>query len=141
MKKYFYHLQYVYTDFNNDNHYFLIGYFSTINKSKEAIESVKNKPGFKDFCGSFEISKFAVTFDNNLQEKSGIILYETSHEYFDNEGYDNVTIFGVYSTFEEAHKVQTKNSTKHPYNDFPEGFCIAECKVDLIGWSEGFLSW
>ena len=87
------------------------------------------------------ISMKIFIFRKKTWQKSVIILYETSHEYFDNEGYDNVTIFGVYSTFEEAHKVQTKNSTKHPYNDFPEGFCIAECKVDLIGWSEGFLSW
>ena len=141
MKRFFYSLKYVYTDSNNDRHCFFIGYFSTINKLKEAVKSIKTKPGFKDFCGAFEIVKFAVTFDSNIQEKSGIVLYEVSHEYFDNDGYDNVTIFGVYSTPEKAREVQLQNSAKHPYNEFPAGFCIAECKVDLIGWSEGFSSW
>ena len=141
MKKYFYHLQYVYTDSYNDNHYFLIGYFSTLNKTKEAIKSVEDKPGFSNSGGSFEITKFCVNFDENIYEKSGIILYEASHEYLDNNEYDNVTIFGVYSTYEEAHKIQQENFAKYPYKDFTSGFCIAECKVDLIGWREGFLSW
>lgn len=141
MRKYFYHLQYVYTDSNNDNHYFLIGYFSTLNKSREAIKLVEDKPGFKSAGGSFEITKFCVCFDENISEKSGIRLYETSHEYLDDDGYDNITVFGVYSTYEEANRVQIKNAIQHPYDKFPEGFCIAECKVDLIGWTEGFSSW
>ena len=141
MRKYFYHLQYIYTDLNNDNHYFLIGYFSTLNKSKEAIKLVENKPGFKNSGGSFEITKLCLNFDKNIYEKSGIVLYEASHEYLDSDGYDNVTIFGIYSSYEEAKKKQDEYFVTSPYNEYPDGFCIAECKVDLIGWMEGFSSW
>lgn len=141
MRKYFYHLQFAYTDLNNDSQCFLIGYFSTFNKSKEAIKLVENKPGFKNSGGSFEITKFCVNFDKKIHEKGGIILYEASHEFLDGDGYDNITIFGVYSSYEEAKKNQDKYFGTPPYNEYPEGFCITECKVDLIGWTEGFSSW
>ena len=141
MRKYFYELNYHYIDKNNDDHYFLIGYFSTLQKANLAIKEVQNQPGFKDHDGAFEIEKFSVNFEKDIIEKSGLILYELSHEFLDSDGYDNFIIFGLYSTYEEAKKAQTKKEKEHPYAEMKEGFLIAESEVDLCGWTEGFKSW
>lgn len=141
MKKYFYELNYYYVDKNNDHHYFFIGYFSTLKNVEGAIYAVKDKIGFKDCNGNFEINKFAVNFSENVSNKSGLILYELSHEYLDDDGYDNFIIFGVYETYEEARGVQFDKIIQTPYSEHPEGFCIADVRVDLCGWKEGFSSW
>ena len=138
MKRYFYEVDYRYTDDKNDDHFFSIGYFSSLKNAKRAIESVQDKPGFRDSNGVFDVSKFAVDFDNEVVEKSKVILYELSHEYTDCDGYDNFTIFGLYSNYEEAETNRIKRITQSPYNQTPAGFLISECKVDLCGWSEGF---
>ncbi|MBE6644871.1 MAG: hypothetical protein E7612_05770 [Ruminococcaceae bacterium] len=141
MKKFFYELNFRYTDYNNDNHYFLIGYFSSMTNAKQAIEKVRYKQGFKDFEGIFEIEKFGVNFDKKTTESEEIILYELSHEYLDSKGYDNFTVFGLYSSLEEAQKIQLKKSKQKPYINYPDCFLIAECKIDLCGWTEGFSTW
>ena len=141
MVKYFYELEFMYIDVKGDNHYFHIGYFSTMQKVRDAIESVKDKPGFIDSGGHFETTKFAVVFDGEIDRKSGIVLYEASHEYLDAEGYDNFVIFGVYATRQEAENAKTYHAMLHPYSDYPDEFCISECKVDMLGWTEGFVPW
>lgn len=138
MKKYFYEVNYHYTDSGNDNHYFLIGYFSSCKKAKAAIEELQHKSGFKDFSGTFDVEKFAVNFDENPIKKEGLVLYELSHEYLDSDGYDNFIIFGLYSTLEEAQKAKLEKSRQQPYINLPDGFLIDECKVDLCGWTDGF---
>ena len=41
----------------------------------------------------------------------------------------------------EAKKAELEETKKSPYNKNPEGFCISECKIDVCGWSEGFVAW
>ena len=141
MKKYFYDVFYQKADKNGCGAVFFIGYFSCIEKARLAIDSVKDKPGFRDSNGNFEINKFAVQFKSDIKEKSGLLLFEVSHEYLDSEGFDNCTIFGVYETEEEAQKIKTEKEKILPYCEIPEGFMISECKVDLVGWTEGFVPW
>ena len=141
MKKFFYELTYIYVDENNDSHYFSIGYFSSIRTVRSAINCVKDKEGFAEGKGRFEIDKFAVNFSEAPHKKDGLALYELSHEYLDEDGYDNFIVFGVYATYKEAKKNQKEKITQRPYSKYPDGFCIAKIKVDLCGWQEGFSSW
>ena len=43
---YFFDTEYKFTDQNEDNHYFHIGYFSSKKRAFEAIEKIKGKPLF-----------------------------------------------------------------------------------------------
>ena len=139
MKKYYYSLTYTYTD-KTGEHYFEIGYFSDKKMVKTVIEELNGKSGFKDCRGCFESKKFCVNFSVPV-DKERAILYEVSHEYTDDSGYDCFTIFGVFATYAEAKAEQEKNETKIPFKNHLDGFCIAECKVNLYGWKEGFDSW
>ena len=141
MKKCFYILEYEYIDENNNSHFFNIGYFSSIKNVRFAIEEVKEKPGFKETNGVYKVNKFYVDFKSPIKEKSGLEMFLLFHEYMDSEGYDNSTEFGIYETYEEAENELFKKSIEHPYCDYSDGFDIAEIKVDLCGWSEGFKSW
>lgn len=140
-RKYFYQLFYRYTDANGENHTFDIGYFSSPEKANNAINALREKIGFNNHSGTFFKNKFAVCFSNPIEEKSGLILYQSFHEFLDDEGYDNTTILGAFATYDEALAEQRKNSDKHPYNKHPEGFEIFEVEVDHIDWQEGFTSW
>jgi hypothetical protein len=139
MRKYFYELLYEYSD-KNGKHNFQIGYFSTYKKAQYICDIIKFKPGFCNHNGDFIISKFAVNFDYEVKDKSKVNLYELSHEYQDDEGYDNWVIFGVFSSLEEAEKRKKEIEETAPYNKFPDGFCIADCKIDIPGWLDGFCS-
>ena len=141
MNKYFYQVDYNYVDKNNNSHYFDIGCFSTLKKAKNSIDQLRGKSGFCNSNGTFDISKFLVRFDKETNFNDTVYLYEVSHEYMDEEGYDNWIVFGVYATYEEAQAVQLEKSIQYPYSENPNGFCIATLEVDLCGWSEGFSQW
>ena len=138
MKKFFYELEYSYKDDNNLEHYFHIGYFSSPSKARKTKEELKNKPGFATSGGNFKIVKHAAVFKENVTNKSGLCLYELSHEYETDE-YDISIVFGLYSSLNEAHRKMEKEKKRKPYSETIDGFCIAKCIVDYqIGWSEGF---
>ena len=141
MIKYFYSLYYFYVDTIGNNQSLQIGYFSCKNNAIIAKEQIKDKPGFKNSGGNFEIQKIGVVFSKEISNQKNIILYELSHEYTDNDGYDNFVIFGIYATYEEAEQVKKSNEKLSPFKYFPNDFCISECKVDVYGWQEGFTSW
>ena len=141
MKKYFFEVEYTSTDKDNNHQYFLIGYFSTLKNAKLAIEKTKDKPGFKNSLCGYKITRFAVNFSNGINKKDGITLYELSHEYQDDDGYDNITVWELFETRQAAeNKLSTLRNTV-PFSDHLDGFCIAKCVVDRIEWSEGFVSW
>ena len=140
MRRYFYELNYRYFD-KNGEHSLMIGYFSNKTKVNQVISSLKDKPGFCDTVGRFGVQKFAVSFKSEILEKSNVVLYEASHEYLDSDGYDNFIIFGVYESYSEAEAVIAEKSQKIPYSHYPDGFVIAESKIDLCGWQEGFANW
>ncbi len=108
MRKYFYELLYEYSDECGD-HTLQIGYFSTHKKAQNICDVIKSKPGFCDHNGKFIISKFAVNFNYEVRDKSEVNLYELSHEYQDDEGFDNWVIFGVFSSLKEAEKLKKKS--------------------------------
>ena len=141
MRKCFYQLDYVYRDINHDTHSLGIGYFSDIKKVRLAIKSIEGKPGFINTIGNFEITRFYVDFIDNGIIKSGVKLYEVSHEYLDENGYDNFTIFGIYATYEEAQRLLLQKIRRPPFNEYPDGFCISSLTVDLYEWKDGFTLW
>ena len=138
MRLYFYEVNYQFADYNGDDHSFLIGYFSSLKKARSAVEAVEHKSGFCDTSGAFTTQKFAVSFHQKVQ-KEDVILYEVSHEYTDEDGYDVFIVLGVFGAYEEALAVKMQNENKFPYNQYPDGFLISECKADICGWQEGFV--
>ena len=141
MRKCFFQVEYIYRDVNGDDHFFNIGYFSNNEKARLSIKEVEAKPGFIDTLGSFKINRIYVDFNDSDVIKAGAVLYEVSHEYLDSDGYDNFTIFGVYATYEEAKKVESKKRSHPDFCKHSEGFCISTVKVDLCEWKEGFSPW
>lgn len=142
MRKYFYYVSYNKHSSDNLGESFAIGYFSTKAKAYAAVKMLADKEGFNKGQGAFEVTKFAVNFAREIDiDKDAVTLYEVSHEYQDEDGYDIWEIFGVYSTLEEAEMCLEEKKRFSPYRDYPEGFCIADCKINICGWSEGFTPW
>lgn len=137
---YFFDVWYVFQDQNEDNHYFHIGYFSSRKKAIEAIESVKYKSGFYDTDGDFSISRIRVYHNQSNFKKENCNLFILYHEFLDEEGYENSTIWGPFSSNLEAEKAYSENKNKAPYCLHPHNFEICDQKSDLCGWSEGFVS-
>lgn len=142
MKKYFYYVSYYKISPENICESFGIGYFSSKAKAYAAVKMLADKEGFDKGQGEFEVTKFAVNFVDGIDiDKETVTLYEVSHEYQDEDGYDIWEIFGVFSTLQEAEICLKKKRALSPYCDYPEGFCIADCKINICGWSEGFTPW
>ena len=142
MLKYFYYLYFRYQtkeNGQNSDHDFSLGYFSTRKKAKESINLYVDQPGFRDYgLDCYIIFKFRVRFDYKLEDKSGIVLYELSHEYED-EYFDYGKVFGLYQSKEAAQMELNKQKKKRSYSKYPDNFCIAKCKIDFnLGWREGF---
>ena len=140
MTRYFYALTYKFKD-DHGEHSFFIGYFSSKKNANVASDILKTKSGFKENKGTFITQRIRVLFDKTEVKKSELVLYEASHEYLDNEGFDNFRVFGLYETRREAQIVIAQKSKQHPYIVALEGFCIAECRINQIGWLDGFSSW
>ena len=136
---YVFNTEYYYKDENNDTHSFHIGYFSSNKKAREIIEKISDKPGFRDKNGEFIISRERVYFDNPNFQKRDCVLFLLAHEFLDDDGYDNTTIWGPFETRTEAEDVYLENKDKKPYCLYPDNFWVYDTKVDLYGWSEGFI--
>ncbi|MCK9480123.1 MAG: hypothetical protein M0R40_11625 [Firmicutes bacterium] len=119
-----------------------IGYFSSKKKAKEIITSYKDKPGFNQYpIECFKIQKIGLKFDHEIGNKTGIALYELSHEFEFEKGKDEWTIFGVYNSEVNAQKEQHQQMKKRKYATLQSGFNIAKWKVDVdFEWKEGFES-
>jgi hypothetical protein len=147
MIKYFYNLYFEYDvtiDLSGEKPKgsFSIGYFSSNKKAEEIIAFYKDKPGFSQHpIECFKIQKTGVKFDHEIKNKTGIVLYELSHEFELKDGEDEWTIFGVFNSEENAQKEQQKQTKKRKYSAFQSGFNISKWKVDIdLEWQEGFES-
>lgn len=141
MTKVFYELCFIY---ENDvgKHYFQIGYFSSKTKIAEAIDMLKNKPGFSNFQEGFEWNQFEVQFSDYVVDGDEVVIYELSYEkHNEYDGTDDFIIFGIYSSHSSALNEQKRLSEMTIYADYVQNFCIAPKKVDNIEWVEGFSSW
>lgn len=139
MRKYFYDVFYNKHSPDNTGESFCIGYFSSKAKAYAAVEILADKEGFNKGQGAFEVTKFAVTFADEIDiDKETVTLYEVSHEYQDKDGYDIWEVLGIYSTLEEAERCLEEKNRLSAYRDYPNGFCIADIKVNICGWTEGF---
>ena len=111
-----------------------IRYYSTKKKAEEKIKEYQNKKGFENYPNNFKIEKLKIYAPSKSSK-----FYELWHEYMDKNGYDVITPIGVYGTFEEALAMKTKSLFYSKYKEHPNGFEIAEIKLDLDGWTEGFI--
>ena len=118
----------------------LLNFIAKAFSSRAPLASSRSYCSLLNLC-IFKVDKFSVNFDNEIKSKQEAKLFELSHEYTDDEGYDNWIIFDVFSSYDEAKKSELEETKKSPYNKNPEGFCISECKIDVCGWSEGFVLW
>ena len=141
MKKAFYSLEFYYSDDKKDTHFFKIGYFSSIVFVRNAIELLKNKNGFCNSGGNFIFKRIYVDFINTQVDKRNVTLFELSHEYLDEYGYDISTMLGLYSSLSEAKERLKTFEKKLPFCKYPNNFTISDVKVNLCEWTEGFESW
>ena len=105
-----------------------------LKKAEEKIKEYQNKKGFENYPNNFKIEKLKIYAPSKASK-----FYELWHEYMDKNGYDVITPIGVYGTFEEALAMKTKSLFYSKYKEHPNGFEIAEIKLDLDGWTEGFI--
>ncbi len=142
MIKYFYLVEFKYLDENLESS-FDLGVFSTKKKAEEKIEKSINLNGFKEHnINNFKIIKFGVNFDNNIKDKSNVILYCVTHEYEDetNEFTYCWNIFDYFSTMEKANsKVEYLKKHSRIGKKYPNNFDVVEVKINNFNlWSKGF---
>ena len=141
MTTFLFELNFVYQN-DDGNHYFQIGYFSSEQKAREAIQRLQSKPGFVNYKDGFCCKKVEVEIRNDDVNIVQTTFYELSYEKFNDEDeYDYFEVFGVYSSYSLALEKQQEllQSNRKIYS--VEGFTIAPFDVDCIGWTEGFDSW
>lgn len=79
------------------------------------------------------------------------ILYELSYWYIFEDYTEDIRRLGVYSSHEKAMNALSRAQNdeeirKLPQGgrmmeeDYPQGLCIYECYLDVVSWSEGFVS-
>lgn len=61
-----------------------------------------------------------------------------THEFDD--GHEDLKIIGVFSTQALAEVALSQVKDKQGFSDLPEGFDISPCTLDLISWTEGFVT-
>jgi hypothetical protein len=66
-------------------------------------------------------------------------IYELSHFYEDEDGYDIFTEIAVYSSLEKAEKALEKFKLYPKFESHPEAFNISRCEIDKDDWPEGFV--
>ena len=141
MKKAYYCLTFFYADQQNNQHFFMIGYFSKLENARDTIKTLSSKNGFEEFGGEFVIKKKFVHFRKTPSKEKCLTLFELSHEYFNEQGYDVSVIIGIFPSYTEAEKRMLSLKDSPPFCIYPEGFMISEIKVDSHEWDEGFESW
>lgn len=140
MLKYFFNLYFTYaSDGKNLDNFFHIGYFSSKNKAMAMINKLKDKIGFKDYpVDCFIIDKIGMHITEEIKSKSGINLFELSHEY-EKDGESHWTVFGIFQSKQSAQIELSKQKNKKAYKAYPDGFIIDKWLVDKqFAWLEGF---
>lgn len=119
----------------------LIGYFTSKLYAQNIIKKYKNVIGFKDYPNDFVIQKEKIVNDDSDLQKDNTMqyIYELTHSFEDEEGYEIVTYFSVYSSLEIARRDEEKLLLKFPFSTHPEGFLIVDHQLNHCYWQEGFL--
>ena len=143
MLKYFYSLCFEYLVSVNGEQVpsdFQIGYFSSLSFVKGKALEFSKLPGF---ClhpiSCFKTTRVGVRFNQEEVDKENVSIFLLTHEY-EKDGFDFVADFGAFADFNEANDQLEKYKVTRRYKPYPNGFEIAECKVNrTIGWTEGFV--
>lgn len=56
---------------------------------------------------------------------------------FEDDTEHNILV-GIYSTRKKAQEAKTRKLVEPGFRDFPKGFSIARCPMDIDRWSAGF---
>ena len=143
MIKYFYYVEFSYTTSNGRMSRFDLGIFSTKKNAIKKINLSKGLFGFKDYpITNFKIVKFGVSFDENIMDKSNVILYQVYHEY-DDEIEELTTCYTIFDYFSSKEKALDciEHLRKHSRlgKKYPNNFEIIDTYIDNYNsWSEGF---
>jgi len=117
-----------------------IGYFSTKAEAEKQIQVYKKLPGFCDLSvDCFKIKKYAVRFDDKVEDKGLVGLFIASYESYDGNN-DYYEIFPPFSSEKKANEkieeVKRKNET---YKYQEEEYYVNEWRVNRdLCWTEGF---
>ena len=141
MRKFFYKV--IYQKINREST-FDLGVFSNLKNAREKIVKASRQLGFKDWVDGFQIIRFGVMFEENIEiNKRGLKLFFVFHEYEIEENetiYDIYRCFGVFSVLEQAERrVDFLKQHTRCGRKYPNAFEISEVIVDnYSAWSEGF---
>ena len=115
-----------------------IGYYSSLQKAKETIEALREKPGFRDYPnGFFIVERKSDSVRTERPFYEAMIYYHSP--YYETEC---STSLGYFDCEDKAAKVIKTFFDQNP-NTVP-GFqletIINKCILDRVDWSEGFVS-
>lgn len=141
-----------------------LGVYSTEENAKQAIERLKEQPGFVKYPGGFLIQ--SPTLDETLwmegfvpirgdesiyylpQSDGGTVIeagavsdiYVLWHEYETEALGEESRFIGVYSTEEKAQQALEQLIGKPGFSEYPDGFTITTPVWNKIQWPEGFIT-
>lgn len=120
----------------------ILGFFSSEEKCKEAIQLYKSQPGFKRHLKSFFIEEVEADINcfNDIPGDFDKNVYFLSHEWYDGK-YDYVSYLGYYSTKQKAEEAKKTYRTDSDFVEHPEGFEIGEFEIDEREWTEGYFTY
>ena len=114
-----------------------IGYYSSYNKAQETISRYINIEGFRDYQKSSVVQKLKIDKNKIIDNK----IYELSHTYEDDDGYDNVTYIGVYPSIKDAYNKINIIKILRPYSEYPNNFIVDEYVINEDNWCDGFFTY
>ena len=125
-----------------------LGTYSTIDKAKEGMDFLQDKPGFADYglSGfSIESRKVDVTYTSKGEAGSegelvGQTYYALWHYRIDERDYDHDTLLGTYSSEAKAQQGLSITRDLPEFNDLPDSFEILDGTVDHTDMREGFVT-
>lgn len=119
-----------------------LGFFSTEERCKKAINYYVKKPGFNKYPDGFVMNKIEADIDdyNEILGEFDDKVYYLSHEWYDGE-YDYVTNIGYYSTQCKAENAKTLMQFDEEFIEHQEGFVVDEYTINEMEWREGFCCW
>ena len=68
-----------------------------------------------------------------------MLVYLLFHTHEMNPCEHDDKLIGVYTTRKKADAARRRTSKLPGFRDVPDGFCIAECRVDEDQWTEGYV--
>jgi hypothetical protein len=129
------------------------GFFSSLEKCREAVEHLVTQPGFRDYPDDFKFLEFpldTIVSPDRFRAKgslsssmSPVDPAKLQHMWYataDDEYLDFAVTIGVFSSEDQCRRVIDLLAKEPEFSDHPSGFDFCTAAFDLVCWEEGFFS-